>query len=713
MKGIQIKINGQWIYLPEDFSISLEQTSPVFNEQGTFSFPFEIPLEPNRSVFKNIADPFGDISLRDIDKAPAEIWFGGVMLYRGIIEVDEEIELEESIPVTFLSGNSDFMSRIEGMNCRDVPLDREIKLGYVLTTANYTVEHSGETARFHIPLPEHIAMNYSQYNVSEPYPIKPFCNVRICTSNDLGTYNKLEAERPFSGICFFVRYLLDCIMLHLGVNIKKDDLGTVEDMNRLAFFSTQCHVSYMEERDATEQEIAQTIRNRTTHLDGVVYYKRFGEPIFMKERTIELNERGFTFKAKDVYATNKNFPDIEIQDLIEDLKTAFGICFVFDERSNSISMVYMKDILRQDSILNLDCDIRKAVVVKTKDKNWRLTYEVEDDTAYNYDDYTDVLECNGYEAVLNEGVSAFDKRCFVDTQTGNAYRIKVNKDTGGDPSLFEVGGFRDYNTLDNGDDEEENSQSVKFRPVMINDISKHFDSGDEDEQLLAVFTDVELLSDTQFNKKIFDGYTSDTTPNIAGGEFIMKYYYRAEINLEAICQENYDMEASNEAPLRSYDAGYTLGIMRGPGNESGLETIEDNYDGEGNSSWTQTVANYSFTADSCDNYGRFFDYNGTEEGGADQAGRFSLKLIAGKDGYPIGDQYADRGLVSKFLSEYLYFMANKKTVVLNVGISITQIIGIDFLKRYKIGDFVGFINKVSYTLDVNGIAEATIELYTL
>ena len=100
MKGIQIKINGQWIYLPEDFSISLEQTSPVFNEQGTFSFPFEIPLEPNRSVFKNIADPFGDISLRDIDKAPAEIWFAGVMLYKGIIEVDEEVELEDSLPVT-------------------------------------------------------------------------------------------------------------------------------------------------------------------------------------------------------------------------------------------------------------------------------------------------------------------------------------------------------------------------------------------------------------------------------------------------------------------------------------------------------------------------------------------------------------------------------------------------------------------------------------
>lgn len=87
MTGIQIKINGKWAYLPDDFSLSLEQTSPVFNDQGTFSFPFEIPLEPNREIFQNIADPYGDIYLNDIDKMPAEIWFMGVMLYRGKIEI--------------------------------------------------------------------------------------------------------------------------------------------------------------------------------------------------------------------------------------------------------------------------------------------------------------------------------------------------------------------------------------------------------------------------------------------------------------------------------------------------------------------------------------------------------------------------------------------------------------------------------------------------
>ena len=218
MTGIQIKIGGKWAYLPDDFSLSLEQTSPVFNDQGTFSFPFEIPLEPNREILQNIADPYGDISLKDIDKLPAEIWFMGVMLYRGKIETDSEIEFEDTIPLTFISGNSDFMDRTEEINARDVPLDRQIKLGYLVTEAHYNFEGEDKV----IQLPEHVMMNYTEYNVSDPYPVKPYCNVRVCASDENITdgssmYVILEARRPFSGVCFYVRYFLQCLFTYMNV----------------------------------------------------------------------------------------------------------------------------------------------------------------------------------------------------------------------------------------------------------------------------------------------------------------------------------------------------------------------------------------------------------------------------------------------------------------------------------------------------------------
>lgn len=706
MTGIQIKIGGKWAYLPDDFSLSLEQTSPIFNDQGTFSFPFEIPLEPNREILQNIADPYGDISLKDIDKLPAEIWFMGVMLYRGKIETDSEIEFEDTIPLTFISGNSDFMDRTEEINARDVPLDRQIKLGYLVTEAHYNFEGEDKV----IQLPEHVMMNYTEYNVSDPYPVKPYCNVRVCASDENITdgssmYVILEARRPFSGVCFYVRYFLQCLFTYMNVAVREDTLGSMEDIERLAFFTTKCDVDYGKEL----YPIPYSDISSENFLGSDFAMEGAAKGIY---KTFYFAAWDFTYKGKDIYATNKNFPDCTAKEIIEYLQTAFGVVFVYDARENAMRMYYIKDILKSEEILSLDVEILDCTVKKSKFEGLKITYGNTDDTAFNYTDYQNAVEYEDYKAILVKGISANDTTCFIDKKTGNAYRIKVNKDTGGDPSLFEVAGYRDYQTPEASDEPEE--QTLTFQPVIVNDVQKAVleklgnstDNSENEKQCYAIFADVQLNKSQDFRQDLYKGkwygeiYQGIKTP------------YSVLLTLKARCQENYDMTSSNEAPLRTYDAGQCVGIMRGPGNEAGTTYI-NNYDGEGNDSWVQTVANYAFTSDSCDNYGRFFDYNGTESGGVDQEGRFSLKLIANKDDYPIGAQYSGRGLVSKFLSEYLYFMGNKKAVILTVKMTISQILGIDMLKRYQIGDYVGFINKLSYTIDRSGITDVKIELYTI
>lgn len=736
MIGIQIKIAGQWIELPDDFSISLEQSSPLFNDEGVFSFPFEIPLGPNRRIFKNISDPFGDITLSDIDRMDAEVWFDGVMLYRGIIETDEEVEFENTdqgtVPVTFLSGNSDFKTLIEGLNARDIPLDREIKLGYVVNKATFRKAVQTHTGRIdyvegELTLPDFVMMNYKEYNVSDPYPVKPFCNVRVCTSDENGYYKVLEAKRPFSGVCFYVLYLLDCLFKHLGIAVKRNDLPEVEDMCRLAFFNTQCHVTM-----DTESVIVVPLLNiRQKDFCGDIFSLIYSFKYHYDRRyqvDVEVRTEEFTYQGNEVYATNENYPsDLKIEDLISDLKTAFGVRFLYNSRTNTIDVFYIKDILRNQESETLDADILDMSFTRSKPKNTVLTYGNDDDTSFNYTDFSNVKIYDNYDAILDAGISRYDKVCKIDRTTGNAYRVKVNKETGSQPSLFEVGGFRDYK-LDAGSDEED-EQSINFSPVIVNAVSvqknddgsatvnrpstghrtvgtSRTDSSDQnDDRVLAIYADVEMLSSAVFEGAVH--YIDERN----GGRVGSQRY--PDATLKALCPEMYDTESNDEPPLRSYDAGYTLGIMRGAGNDSGVETVTSDYDGEGNDSWVQTVGSYSFTSDSCDMYGRFFDYNGTEGGGVDQSGRFSLKLVAEKEGYPIGDNYKNRGLVSKFLSEYLYFMAHKKTVMLTVKMSITQIINIDFLKRYRIGNYVGFINKVSYSLTANGIEDITIELYTL
>lgn len=725
MTGPQLKINGEWIALPEDFSLSLEQSNPLFNDQGTFSFPFEVPLEPNRHVFKNLADPFGHIDLKAVNGLDAELWFGGIMLYKGKTETEQEVEISDSVPITFVSGNSDFKSRIEGMNARDVPLDREIKLGYVVEKAEgVAIDKKGNKYDVTKKLPPYMMMNFTEYNVFDPYPIKPYCNVRVCaqgvnSEGDPDGYQILPAKRPFSGVCFYLMYLMDCLFKHLGIIFDKTEIEGIEDINRLALFTTKCKVKY-----GNNSRIIQLSDIKKNDFLGSDFTLHLHRNTYGRIYEWDLLTEQFTYYGNDVFATNENYPDVSISDIISDLKTAFGMRLVFNGESNRIKAVFLKDVFRDNTVIEHIATITSFNLSKYKPKDIRVTYGNESDIAFNYNEYSDVELFNGYKYILSDGISNYDRTCKIDKLTGNAYRIKVNKDTGLGASLTEVGGFRDYVEGNNGGDEE--NLSIKFAPAIANDVAgggatqrryrkenqrttttrtEKPESIDQVQEL-AVFANVSLTVGEMYDKKEILYQTNSRSGSVTNG-FELGYDY-----IKGKCYELFDTETYDESPTQSYDAGYTLGIMRGPGSDSGLE-FENNYDDEGNDSFSIVASGYAFSSDTCDNYGRFFDYNGNLPGGVKMPGTFSLKLVAGKPGFPIDSEYADRGLVSQFLSEYLYFLAHRKLVTLSVKMSISEIIHIDFLKRHRIGEFVGFINKVSYSLDGSGVNDVEIEMYIL
>lgn len=110
-------------------------------------------------------------------------------------------------------------------------------------------------------IPE-VAQSY--INVSDAYPTKPFCNARVCYAHydldddgktsseivkpkdenimheDQGKIWVLDADRPQSGICFYVLFFLDCLFESLGVSFDKDALRNIGDFRRLCFFTTKC-----------------------------------------------------------------------------------------------------------------------------------------------------------------------------------------------------------------------------------------------------------------------------------------------------------------------------------------------------------------------------------------------------------------------------------------------------------------------------------------
>lgn len=110
----------------------------------------------------------------------------------------------------------------------------------------------------------------SYINTALPYPTAKYCNSRIAYAHhkvkkeegkpaetsdeivpasernrsipeDKSPYWVLDANRPASGICFYVAYFLERLFKQLGIAYDMSALTDIEDFNYLAFFNTSCH----------------------------------------------------------------------------------------------------------------------------------------------------------------------------------------------------------------------------------------------------------------------------------------------------------------------------------------------------------------------------------------------------------------------------------------------------------------------------------------
>ena len=741
MNKIGLKINGIWCVLPQDVSISIEEQNPLFSDSGSFSYPIELSISQNRELFKSIDSPHGRTRPQHLDGLPFELWYDGVMLLYGSTETDEDLDIEEDkCSINLVSGNGDFQTKIDGMQCTDVPLLGEIKLGHCYPEVEYYTKDGYEanvTGR--VEIDERNTMVFEKPNVSFAYsPDNPYCNARICVEKEepykIGQeepYWVLDADRPWSGICFYVAYFLDCLFSHLGFVVKENNLDKVEDMSRLAFFTTKCDVEYKNEELITKASIKEgNVDFYITVVDDVP--SSSGWPFATK------------LVKKDVYATNKNFPKEDVKNVVDSLFSAFGLKVVTDPSTNYISLHYIRDILRDNEVLDASMKVISQNLSYNKVKGVTLTYDGdEDDTAFNYDEWNKISLITDYrEAML--GVGPYNKSCYVSKVTGNKYRVKNNKEAEEEgkeselfPTLFEVAQYNDYIL---GEDTEDNEEIViKFTPLIEQAVSGEADEKliDMKAQRLAVF-----IPDVKFKKpqteigmlqRVGGYYTSYQTFDPVWGVT----FREASISIMFAARKhiNYDETEYQKDPLQEYDSGFTLGVMRGPGNESKTEVFLENYDGNGNDAWTTVVADYAFTADTMDAYGNRYDYNGTSDdditqegdnGIINQANSISLKThiqtaqelgLKDKDGndidWGIDSQAAKRGLADRFMSEYMHFLLHRKTVSMEVDTTLSQLTSLSWFKQLRINDTVGRLKSRSYTLTNSGVSDMSIELYTI
>lgn len=240
------------------------------------------------------------------------------------------------------------------------------------------------------------------------------------------------------------------------------------------------------------------------------YYDGYGSAGYGSNRLLQKN-----LLLHRAIASSECFPDEDISTVIDALESGFGIRFLFDKSYKRVRIVLLKNIFRSSSVQNVVCDILGEAKTENCIRGFKMTYGDSEDTTFYYKGLNDLLphkkelwvdnsdkhdysywNLNAkYTDLLNK-VSAFDKTCYIEPATGNAYGIKVDEDAKRYdelyPSLFEFAGFMDAEDGDcTGEDETIETIEVGFKPAIMNDVNYENERNPQKakEQHFALFVD--------------------------------------------------------------------------------------------------------------------------------------------------------------------------------------------------------------------------------
>lgn len=728
--GLRLKIGKQWAVLPDEISISVEMTSPLWNDSGTFSYSFRLPYTANSAIFHMASLPETDSRLNNF-REDFELYINGVcLLYGDIVCSSEEIDQEsDSLDVELRSDLSVFSDAIKDADVRDLDFDFKIGTWNQIWEFVINVFGHGEWQQYercgqdiYTPMSEISGLP----GVSVSYPKQPFINLPLLVNSERTfVYQKgcrdenttkekrpllLSPFRSMSSPCFYLLYIYDRILQYSGFRIIGTDyLKEVDDMYRIIILNTK-------------------------------FATRYGEYIYEKlEGTDKRNKRC------DMYLTSENLPDISMAEFMEVLKNTFGHRLI-PGRPYELRSVLIRDVLKSNETLELHID--KLVSVNRKHIPFTgitLKYSQDEGNEYDYNTYTNTSVYDNYHAIveryheLSNTVNAYgesaadsDTTLYISKDTGNYYRVKVDKEANTEGSLFEVGQFNPYRVeADRGSlDEEPEEMVLNFQPLIPTPVSDKFFHPYYDQNKLA-----SMPKETYFvNVEV----QWETSSNAGGDEYHMDNYN--PLNWMVSCSYNPGRAKELLENICDFDMPFTLGVLRNSdkGIQSNqMEIIRPDADGFGNDQWVSTASYDSITSDSLTHYGEVYDYNGKDEGiGIDPKDLISLKLWNCKQNFnPSCLNYTDeegvkhpgeevynnhpsgalpnRGLVPQFLAEYLYFMKHRRTIVIEAYMEVSELVNLQWDKYYRIAGYRCMLNKASFEVNQDGLGLVTIEAFMI
>lgn len=739
---LNLELGGKSVFLRDNTSINLEMNSPLWNDNGTFSYPIQVVYSANEFLFRSLAEVDND---EWIDRFTYDFTLridGCIFLYGTAKCTDISLE-DDQISLELTSGNKDFKDVISDKSLRDLDFGERIVLGTYEKKYHFAytpVDGKGrqESNRWWL------TRIHPKINTTEIYPIQPFCNIPVLFNGEKKSLDWsrteenrkafLSVNRRLSSPCFFVFFILkEIFALMDGFQYSESDgneLFAIDDLRRLILINTQFKYR-LKKRTADEDYLDEDDLPSQPSKPYPFPHSNNGNPFF-----VEFNG----MSTGDVFATSENLPDLSIQSFLDGLFSAFGARLHVDYQHRNIRIYLFRNLFRRKTIPALGFTASTAKKEAESFKGFTLCYSENDGDEFKYygspfipfAKYNELL--NEYQSgnVLKSSVST-----FVVKNTGNFYRTKVDKYTGDDPVLFEVSQFAPYEVTTADGETDGEKIEIGFSPIVPNSTENAWHSAQRGTfTQTAFFADVDVsLSQDNLN------YIERVNPPRVywDGGYDISYvaeYSRSMPDNYAHWNKpspiNYEALLDN---LLSYDAGFTLGIWqialrkthRDEANDL-FSILEKDADGLGNDSWISSTQQFAVTNDFVSPEGDIYVLPGQDTVAKEDL--VSLRISSQKRKAPVPESEAPnfspeteetsitgelkyRGLAPQFYADYIHFLTRRKTLTFTGRANVAFLSSIKWEYPYLIEGYRCFINKISFSVSPkSGIGEVKLEVYT-
>lgn len=755
---LNLEIGGSSCYLSDDASISIEMNSPLFNDSGTFSYPVTIPYSANAFLFRSSAEIDNDESISRL-REDFILYVDGDPLLVGVVRCTDISPSDDSADIELTSSNTDFWDLLSDKSLRDLdfgtrlPMGNFKKLFHLAYGVPYYDAHGVFYDQYYNLLWGTI-FNIN-YNTESYYPKSAYCHIPVMLtgteksedwSKDLATkLTFLSARRRCSSPCFFILFVLkEIFKLMDGFSYSDSDneLYAIEDLRRMILVNTKFEYELKEEQRTAgyvdEEKLPQWMEEHPRPWD-VPANSPFG---WVNESITG------TF-----YATSQNLPDISMEDFINHFLSAFGAKLYIDYRSRRFHVFLFRNLFKRSTLPAVGLTVSSIEKEAESFEGFTLKYSEDESDEYVYYGPPSLFYKNYLEllsAYKNEGASlTYSTNTFFVQDTGNFYRSKVEEATGENPYLFEVSQFVPYCVSDSEGKTDGEEIEIGFTPVLPfpTTNSWHF-AGRENFTPTAFFADVQLTC-TQSDLSVLDlggGYGVGHSGYEHGYFDIVSVHHdgHRSINDRYLYHDNNPINFKGYLNnLLSYEAGYTVGILRTAVKRDGRESsssnrlstptggyaiVDTDADGFGNSSWTQSTYGYAVTNDFVSSEGEVYESPESVVSGEDLVS-LRISSIKRKDPVPeseaphfspenpdlsITGSFPRRGLAPQFYADYIHFLVKRKVLTITGRASVSFLNSIRWEYPYLIERYRCFINKISFSVSSrDGIGEVTMEVFTI